>query len=100
MNIRIAAVLASLEKNKAVVLVPFDAAQKVARGKLNTRMRVYIKGKRATDIGFRALSTLRCRLYSALRAQGATTVRKPGTSATKRMLGCSVEYLMDYLATF
>ncbi len=100
MNTRIAATLEAFKRNEALVMVPFHAQQEASRKKRQAWMADYCARRAKADPAFRTLQRLRCRFGAALRAQGATVRRSPGTSATKRMLGCSVCELMDYLAAF
>lgn len=100
MTTRIASTLAAFAKNEGRIMNPFREDQRLASEKRRKLVRAYIKRRMASDPASRTIQTLRCRLGAALRAQGATIRRAPGTSATKRMLGCSVEYLREYLAAF
>jgi len=55
-------------------------------------MRVYIKQRLLSDPVFALSCRLRCRTRQAISAQGYSK-----TSKTQKMLGCSWEYLKDYL---
>lgn len=80
-------------------MAPFRAEQEAARKRSNQLASAYIQKRRREEPAFVLLSRLRCRLYAAVRNQMVPKPRN-NTSVTKRMLGCSVAELMDYLATF
>lgn len=96
---RLAAVQRAFERNRDKIMVPFQKAQEKARKKGNAVVRKYTKRRAKAEKGFKVCQLLRTRLYLALRGQRVERKRK-NTSATMRMLGCTVVEFTDYIACF